>query len=126
MSDVRQLEQQISNVKELMALRDKMLQLGKIPLFKELILDKFCIEEAARLVGQSADPALSPQQRSDALSMAQAGGHVRRWLSLGCRMGDQAESDLVDIEQMLAEARAEEDNSQDEDSFADETDGDMA
>jgi hypothetical protein len=126
MSTVRQLEQQISNVKELTAIRDKMLQLGKIPLFKELILDTFCGTEAARLVHQSSDPALTPQQREDALNMAQAGGHLRRWLSMGCRMGDQAESDLKDLEEILAEARAEEDLQAANESFADETDGDLA
>lgn len=123
MSDVRQLEQQISNVKELMAKRDKMLQLGKIPLFKELILDEFCMKEAARLVHQSGDPVLTQEQRADALAMAQAGGHLRRWLSMACRMGDAAEGDLTDIELMLAEARAEEDA---ENVSADEVHGDLA
>jgi hypothetical protein len=126
MSDVRQLEQQITNAKELIERRDKAIRLGQVPLFRELILDEFCTKEAARLVHMSADPAMSQEQRADALAMAQAGGHLRRYLSIMCRMGDQAGEDLVDIEQALEEARLEEDKPESEENFADETDGDGA
>jgi hypothetical protein len=119
MSDaVRGLETQLENAKILIERRDLALKLSNNRDFKKLILEDFCVTESARLVHQSGDPALSLEQRADALNMAQAAGHLRRYLSMMIRMGDNAESSLKDLEETLAEARAEgdaEDQTDDED-----------
>lgn len=92
---------------ELMERRDLALKLGNIPEFKKMILEDFCVTEAARLIGQSADPAMTVQQRADALAMGQAGGHLKRYLSATIQMGDTAERELIQVEEMLDEVRAE-------------------
>jgi hypothetical protein len=104
------LEQQLSKVKDLVKKRDVALRLSKNKDFKELILEGFCTTEAARLVHESADPALTREQRDDSLAMAQAGGHLRRYLSILCRMADTAEANIPELEEALAEARVEEAN----------------
>ncbi len=109
MNAVAGLEKQLQDTKDLMQSRDLALKLYGNREFKKLIIDGFCGSESARLVHQSADPALDPLQRSDALNMAQAGGHLRRYLSMMIKMGDNAESSLKDLEEALGEARAEDD-----------------
>lgn len=107
MSQLQALEQQLKDAKELVARRDLALRLGQNRDFQKLILEDFIVTEAARLVGQSADPALDPHQRADALNMAQAAGHLKRYLSMMVRMGNTAEEDVPQIEAAIAEARSE-------------------
>ncbi len=82
--------------------------------FRKLILEEFMVSEAARLVGESADPVMTPQQRADALAMAQAAGHLKRYLSMIVQLANNAENAMGDLESELESARAEE--------LADETD----
>jgi hypothetical protein len=115
MSDeVKGLEQQLANTKVLMERRDLAIKLSNNRDFRKLILEDFCVTEAARLVQQSGDPALDVQQRADALNMAQASGHLKRYLSMMIRMGDTAEKSIPDLEDALSEARADEDAVADE------------
>jgi hypothetical protein len=107
--EVKGLEQQLADTKELMGRRDLAIKLSSNRDFRKLILEDFCVTEAARLVAQSADPVLDPLQRADALNMAQAAGHLKRYLSMMIRMGNTAESQIRDLEDALAEARGEED-----------------
>ena len=109
MSDVIALENQLAGAKELTERRERALRLSNNADFKKLILDEFCVQECARYAQASADPALKENERADALAMAQAAGHLRRFLSVTVQMGNQAESQMVDLEEALAEARAEED-----------------
>lgn len=103
------LEKQLSDAKHLVDRREMALRLSNNPDFRELILKQFCTEECARYAQASADPALDATSRADALAMAQAAGHVRRFLSVTVQMGNSAEGDLIDIEEALEAARAEED-----------------
>jgi hypothetical protein len=109
MSEVNQLEDQLAQVKELVARRDKAIRLSKNKDFEDLILDQFCLKECARYVQVSADPNLDDRQRDDALRMAQAAGHLKRFLSVVVQMGNAASGDIVEIEQALTDARMDED-----------------
>jgi hypothetical protein len=109
-SVVQGLESQLETAKELIDRRNLALRLSNNRDFKKLILEDFCVKEAARLVSESGDPVLDPQQRADALAMAQAAGHLRRFLSMTFQMGASAAGDIEDLEEALAEARAESDN----------------
>ncbi len=109
MSDVTALEYQLAGAKELIERRNRANRLAQNPDFKALILDWFCIQECARYAQASANPALGENERADSLNMAQAAGHLRRFLSVTMQMGNQAESQLAELEQTIAEARAEED-----------------
>ncbi len=107
MSDIQEIEAGIKLAKEMMAKRDMALKLGENFEFRKLVLEEFCVNECARLVGLSADPAMSQEQRADALSMAQAAGHLRRYFSVMTQMGNAAEHQLVDLNSTLEELRAE-------------------
>lgn len=109
MSEVKQLEQQLSNAKALIEKRDIALRLFKNRDFRKLILDEYMVQEAARYVQCSGDPALGKEERADALLMAQSTGCLKRWLSVTVRMGNQAESEIGDLDDEIAEARAEAD-----------------
>lgn len=109
MSEVYALEQQLSNAKILVEHRDLALKLSKNHEFRKLILDIFCKEECARYAQASADPALPANERADSLAMAQAAGHLKRFLQVTITMGNVADRDIKDVEAMLQEARAEED-----------------
>lgn len=108
MSDVQALQEQIELEKAKIAQRDMAIRLAKNPDFRKLILDEFCVKEAARYVQTSADPAMGPQERADALAIAQATGHFKRWMSIQFQMGAHAERTLKDLEDEIEQARAEE------------------
>lgn len=107
-AEIEGLEQQLADAKHLLEQRRLAQKLADNFEFRTLILDQFCTKEAARLVHMSADPAMSAEQRADALAMAQAGGHLRRYLSMAIQMANVAERDIPNIEQAIAEARSEE------------------
>jgi len=107
MSEVSELEQQQDAAKILVERRQMALRLYKNPDFKKLILDEFCTQDAARYVQASADPSLKPDERADALAIAQASGHLKRYLSVTVQMGFHAENTMPDLEAALEEARAE-------------------
>ena len=109
MSELRQLEQQLTDAKGLIERKQMALRLAENREFRTLILDGFCKEDCARWTQMSTDPALTAEQRADALIMAQASGPLRRYLSVQIRMADVAERELADLEEAIAEARAEED-----------------
>lgn len=108
--NIRSVEQQIADAETLIARRDLAIKLSENHEFRKLILEDFCTTEAARLVQLSADPALDPLQRADSLNMAQASGHLRRYLSMMIRMGNQAEDGIVEAREVLEELRAEPDD----------------
>ena len=108
MSEVNALEKQLDDAKEFIARRDLAIKLYKNPEFKKLIIDEFCGSECARYAQTSADPALSDRERADALAIAQAAGHLRRYLSVIVTMGNQSEQMLDRLEAEIEIARQEE------------------
>lgn len=108
MSEVYALEKQLADSRALIEKRELALRLYNNSDFKELIIDGFCTKDCARYAQSSADPALGANGRADALGLAQAAGHLRRYLSVIVSMGNQAESQIPNIEQSILEARQEE------------------
>lgn len=104
---VAALEKQLEDSKVLIERRQTALRLADNPDFRKLILDEFCVKEAARYVHTSADPAIGDRERADALAMAQASGHLKRFLSVVVQMGAHAERTRVDLEAEIEIARAE-------------------
>lgn len=107
MNQVQQLEKQLDNVKNLVSKRDLAIKLYENADFRNLILEDFCVRECARYAQESADPSLKPEQRADALAMAQAAGHLRRFLSITVTMGNHAESTVDEIREAIDAARNE-------------------
>ncbi len=108
MSEVFALEKQLEDSKEAVARRELALKLYKNPEFKKLVLDEFCTTECARYAQLSADPSLGDRERADALALAQAAGHLRRFLSIVVTMGNQADRLIPDLEAEIEAARQEE------------------
>lgn len=104
---IEQLEDQRKNEQAVVDRRDAALRLANNRDFKKLILDGFCGTEAARYVQESGDPMLTREQREDALNMAQASGHLKRFLSYTVLFGNTAARTIKELEEALDEARGE-------------------
>ncbi|QIG67785.1 hypothetical protein PP747_gp084 [Rhizobium phage RHph_Y38] len=106
-SNIEQTEERIAVLKVQIALRDRLLRLQNNSDFTKLINEEFLVKEAARFVQLSQDPALpNDEARRDALQLAQATGHLKRWFSAIITMGNVAERDLRDNEALIEELRA--------------------
>lgn len=112
MSEVAQLQQHLKDTIEARNLRDKALRLNSNPDFRDVILDLFCVKECARYAQLSADPNLSPVDQANSLALAQAAGHLRRFLSVITQMGNKADSDIPAIEEAIVEASLKEDGAE--------------
>ena len=110
MSDILDLEQGIKDAEHLIERRNMALKLADNREFRVLFSEGYFKDEAARLVQLSADPSLDLQQRADALNMAQATGHMKRYLSMTVQMGAVADRELPDMRAALEELRAAEDH----------------
>ena len=106
-SQVEGLENQLKDAKDQVERGKIAFRLASNRDFRKLIMEGFCKEDAARFAAQAGDPALDPQQRSDAMNMAMAGGHLKRFLQAQIQMGATAERELNDLELELEDARAE-------------------
>lgn len=108
MSTIPELEQRIEQLQKHLENRELVHKLYKNREFKKLILDEFCVQECARYAQASADPSLGKDERSDALAIAQAAGHLRRFLSVMIQMGNQAEHEINDSKELIEQIRREE------------------
>ena len=99
------LEEQLKDEKQLIERRDAILRLAKNADFRKIFVEAFFVEECARYARESGDPTLPENVRADALAMAQAAGHVKRFLNVQITMGDQAERKPPEIEQAIEEER---------------------
>lgn len=106
MTKIEALEQQLSDSRILVDHRDMVLKLSENREFRKVILEDFCEKECARYARASGDPALTPEQRADALAMAQAAGHLKRFLSVQVVVGNTAANTIPEVEAALEEMRA--------------------
>ncbi len=104
-----QLENQLTACKKQIELKDTIERLLQNRDFKTVVEEAFFVEETLRNVGLSGDPALSKEERADALAMAQAAGHLKRWFSAQLGMARAFENQVEAIENEIIAARAEED-----------------
>lgn len=105
---VAQLEEQLEQTKVLKLRREQAERLSKNKDFRALIIDGFCLHDAARFAQLSGDPAIDAEGRADSLAMAQASGHLKRYLQMQVQMGGTADRNIAEIELELGELRAEE------------------
>jgi hypothetical protein len=101
LSQIKQYEDHIEDLEKAIAFRDTLSRLNQNVDFKSAILQEYFINDSARMVHLSADPSLTPLQRTDALNMAQAAGHLKRWLSMQWQLADKAMTDLVEAKENL-------------------------
>ncbi|AVJ48985.1 hypothetical protein [Klebsiella phage KP8] len=104
---IEELEIHRNKLKASVAYAEDVRKLMGNPLFRKVILEDFCIQSAARYVQESCDPLLTADQRADALALAQAGGHLKRWLDITLRMADSSERSILDVDDELEKLRAQ-------------------
>lgn len=105
---VQALENQLKQAEEALNRRAQLQRLMRNRDFKALIMDYFCKEAAAHYAQESADPALNDRQREDALALAQAPGHLRRFLAVIEQQGNHAEAMIPQIKDTIIEVQNEE------------------
>lgn len=111
---VQDLEAHKSNLKEIVDTKVAVERLLKNPDFRKVVVEGYFIHESARMVHESCDPALTAEQRADALAMAQGAGHFKRYLHVTGMMADKAAQDIEQVDLVLETMRAEELNPSEE------------
>lgn len=104
---IAQLEEQRDHNKRIAEQGEAHDRLMKNRDFRKIILEGFMVEQAARYVQESADPALTDRQRADALGIAQASGHLKRYLQIQRLIQDQAADRVVACDAAIEEMRQE-------------------
>lgn len=104
---LQELEAFKASCKKTAEFGDAIIRLQNNPDFKKVINEGFMLYEAARYAQESGDPALTPTQRQDALNMAQASGHLKRFLSISVVMANEADNSLRGAEAEIENLRAE-------------------
>lgn len=94
---LQQIENQITQIENLVESRNRIQRLTQNSDFKELINKRYLVEEAAAFAASAGDPALTKDQREEALTMALAPGHLKRWLSVQITMANTAEDQLPQL-----------------------------
>ena len=102
---ISQLERQQEGGRKQIEFAAMARRLADNPDFRKLILDEFMVQECARYTYASSDPALPQENRADSLALAQAAGHLKRWLNVQIQMGDAAESQIQALEEAIEEER---------------------
>ena len=108
-NEIAGLEQQLAKAKHAKETNDELQKLMKNPLFRKVVLEGFCTKECARYVRESVDPALTPEQRADALGFAQAAGYLLNWFAVSEQLSGIAANDIGNIDMALEVARSETD-----------------
>lgn len=109
-SKVQAFENQLAGAKAQVALGEAINKLLSNKEFRRVIMDEFTVKEAARFAAASADPALGAREQADALAIAQAGGHLKRWITIQLQLAETSGAQLEELQEGLEEARNEEAN----------------
>lgn len=108
-SQVNELEKQLKDTKEQVAIRDTVLRLTNNRDFKKIILEDFCEAHAARNIRMSVDTNIDEKTAKACIAAGQAAGHLKQFLSFLVQRGNHAAGQVEQIEEALVEARGEED-----------------
>lgn len=102
MTEVEQMRKDVNDLKKYVELADATERLLDNRDFKEVFLEHFMTQECARNAQMSSDPNLREDVRKACLDLAQAAGHVQRFLKVTIAMGDKAKGDIKDINEEIA------------------------
>lgn len=107
MDPIKRAEMEVQKFKELVARKDQVTKLLSNKDFEDFILKYFCVEECARYVCASVDENLGEDERRDALAVAQSAAHLKRFLNIAMKLGEDAEEAIKATEEELASLRQE-------------------
>ena len=105
---IAEIEAQKEDLKKLVEFRDQILKLSANHEFRKVIQDGFLRDEAARSARMAGDPNIDANARASLIEMALSAGHLQRFLSANIQMGNVAENQLKQADELLDEMRAEE------------------
>lgn len=106
MNDIQEIEISIEAAKEAMAKGEAVRKLSSNRDFKRVILDGLFKDEAARLVGLIADPAMK-EHRNDIIEMMIGISTLQSYLRNTMQMGRMAGEELVNLEEAADDVRNE-------------------
>lgn len=106
-NELEGLQYQLKKAEEELAFHKKVEALTNQPLFRDVILNGYCRDEAARFITASVNPGLSMADREEAVRSAQACGELKLWLQASHSLSRDLESRIVEIKEELDNLRAE-------------------
>lgn len=108
--EIEGLEYQKKKALEEIAFAERVEKLLLNPDFQQVIMKEYCIHAAAGFVASSSDPILTKDQREDSLAMAQAPGHLKRWLQITQTKAETLRERMPEIDEMIDHLRSSEDD----------------
>lgn len=111
---IQQVEVSLEHAKKTLALSDALRRLESNRDFQQVILQGFFVDEAARLVGLTAEPNLPDKARDAVWHNIRAIGELRQYFIAKHNLGEMARKSIGDFEEHLDEIRTGVDNGEDE------------
>lgn len=108
--NVERIELSIEHARELVAKGQKALKLAENSDFRELVLEGYFKDEAARLVRFYSDGTLDAETRGHMERDMHGIGAFQRFMQRIVKIGEQAEADLENALEQLQEARMEQED----------------
>lgn len=109
MAEVAELEYQKEGYNRAIKRMEQVKRLLVNPDFKTFIMEGFCLNDAARYVQEAGDPLMPKENREDALNMAMASGHLKRFIAFTLRFGETAQRGMEELDSEIELARQEAD-----------------
>tara|TARA_R110000787_G_scaffold264607_1_gene370533 strand:- start:296 stop:628 length:333 start_codon:yes stop_codon:yes gene_type:complete len=110
MNDLEHIDIQITTAEKLIILRDNFYKLSENKYFKEIILNDYFKEEAARLVMAKSNSNLDESQQHSIDNMIAGIGSLSNYFDMLIRRGNEMEVSMQEFEQTREEILAEEVN----------------
>jgi hypothetical protein len=105
-SQLQELEQSLESAKKNLALHDALVKLQGNKDFKKLITEAYLVSAAADFARQAGDPTHTDRQKADAMAMALAPGHLKRFFAVVFAQGEQAIEDIPQLEAAIEHVQA--------------------
>ena len=110
MSRLTELQEHLSNLKQLVIQKNKVEELQRNPIYKELIEEAFLINQMQRCSSLVVSEKATPDKRALGNEMAKSGSVLSNYLATIVMQGRYAEEAIPEVE----EAIVEEENSKEE------------
>jgi len=106
MTEVEELEEQATELKEMIEFSKSIRNLESNPDFNKVIIEGYCQKEMARNLGLAVSDKLNPETRELCNQLAKSPAALKNYLVYQMQRGEAAEEDLALVEQHLEELRA--------------------
>tara|TARA_Y100001968_G_C19201642_1_gene640275 strand:+ start:371 stop:715 length:345 start_codon:yes stop_codon:yes gene_type:complete len=107
MTEIENLEEHRKIAQETVAKRDEVLKLYENDVFKRVVIEGFCRDEAVRCANAAGNPGIEERDEKQLLQMSMAGGHLVRYLRTIIQQGDASEGSIKEIDEHLDAMRAD-------------------